>query len=321
MSITKKTGIALLTAILLTSCGTASSSPDDESSSPDLEMITVGMLQVSASAPIPYGVDQGIFEKHGLEVEIEYSQGGAAMLPAIETGTYDIGVLNPLTVLIANDQGLDMRMVSGISYAHPEGDDVSGIVVRKDSNISSFEDLAGAQTAVNLIQTQWDLTLMGAVENQGGDPASLNFLEIPFPDMAAQLEQGNIDAAYLPYPFLPAALENPDNELLGYPIQESMPGMPMLVSTTSAQFTEEHPDTVRKFVEALEEVMVETNANESAIRELLPEFMGLPPEAAENALLEDWSAEIREDHLETLGENAVRYGFIRQMPQNLYIDE
>ena len=49
--------------------------------------------------------------------------------------------------------------------------------------------------------------------------------------------------------------------------------------------------------------------------------MGLYPEAAENALLEDWSAEIREDRLETLGENAVKCGFIRQMPQNLYIDE
>lgn len=320
MSTTKNIGIALLTAIFLTACGTTSAS-ENESAATDLEKITVGMLQVSASAPIPYGVEEGIFEKHGLDVEIDYSQGGAAMLPAIETGTYDIGVLNPLTVLIANDQGLDMRLVSGFSYAHAKGDDVSGIVIRKDSGITSFEDLAGAETAVNLIQTQWDLSLMGAIENQGGDPASLNFLEIPFPDMAAQLEQGNIDAAYLPYPFLPTALENEDNELLGYPIQESMPGMPMLVSTTSAEFAQENPETVQKFAEALEEVMAATNSNEAAIRELLPEFMGLSPEAAQSALLEDWSAELRQDRMEILGENAVKYDFISEMPQNLYLDE
>jgi len=320
VSTTKNIGISLLTAVLLSSCGTTSAS-DNDSVESELEKITVGMLQVSASVPIPYGVQEGIFEKHGLDVEIDYSQGGAAMLPAIETGTYDIGVLNPLTVLIANDQGLDMRLVSGFSYAYPEGDDVSGIVVRKDSGITSFEDLAGAETAVNLIQTQWDLTLMAAIENQGGDPGALNFLEIPFPDMAAQLDQGSIDAAYLPYPFLPAALENEDHELLGYPIQESIPGMPMLVSTTSAEFAQENPETVQKFADALEEVMATTNSNEDAIRELLPEFMGLSPEAAQSALLEDWSAELRQDRMDMLGENAVKYDFISEMPQNLYLDE
>lgn len=319
MSITKKIAAAFLAGLLCTACGTTSQTGAD-SAELELEKITIGVLQVSASAPIPYGVQEGIFEKHGLDVEIADSQGGAAMLPAVEAGTFDIGVLSPITAVIANDRGLDMRILSGFSYAYPEGDDVNGVVVRKDSGIETINDLADVNTAVNLLQTQSDLALLGAMENLGGDPDSLNFVEVPFPDMAVQLGQGNIDAAYLPYPFLSAALEDSENELLAYPLQHSVPGMPMFVSIASSEFVEANPETVQKFYNALEEVMDSANDNEDSIRELLPDFMGLTPEAAENLLLDDWSVEIRHDLMDDMGASAVKYGFIDEMPRNLYID-
>lgn len=319
MSNSKKLFTLLFTSVLLSACGTANDSKAQSDNS-ELEKLTIGVLQVSASAPIPYGIEEGIFEKHGLDVEIADSQGGAAMLPAVEAGTFDIGVMSPISVLIANDRGLDMRIVSGFSYAYPEGDDVNGVVVRKDSGIESIKDLAGLDTAVNLLQTQSDLALLGAMENLGGDPNTLNFVEVPFPDMAVQLEQENIDAAYLPYPFLSAALEDPENMLLDYPLQHSVPGMPMFVSVASSEFVEKNPETIQKFYTALEEVMDSANANEDAIRELLPNFMGLPPEAAGDILLDDWSVEIRQDIMDDMGTSAVKYGFIEEMPTNLYID-
>src|SRR5690625_3877289 len=319
MSNSKKLFTLLFTSVLLPACGTANDSKAQSDTS-ELEKLTIGVLQVSASAPIPYGIEEGIFEKHGLDVEIADSQGGAAMLPAVEAGTFDIGVLSPISALIANDRGLDMRVVSGFSYAYPEGDDVNGVVVRKDSGIETINDLAHLDTAVNLLQTQSDLALLGAMENLGGDPDSLNFVEVPFPDMAVQLGQGNIDAAYLPYPFLSTALEDPENELLAYPLQHSVPGMPMFVSITSSEFADENPERVQKFYTALEEVMESANDNEEAIRKLLPDFMGLTPEAAENLLLDDWSVEIRHDLMDDMGASAVKYGFIDEMPRNLYID-
>ena len=316
----KRLSALLLMSILLTSCSTANSDGGAEPANSELEKLTIGVLQVSASAPIPYGIEEGIFEKHGLDIEIVDSQGGAAMLPAVEAGTFDIGVMSPISVLIANDRGLEMRIVSGFSYAYPEGDDVNGVVVRKDSGIETINDLAGLDTAVNLLQTQSDLALSGAMENLGGDPDSLNFVEVPFPDMAVQLGQGNIDAAYLPYPFLSAALEDPENKLLDYPLQHSVPGMPMFVSVSSSEFAEQNPETIQKFYSALEEVMASANDNEDAVRKLLPDFMGLTPEAAEIILLDDWSVEVRHDLMEDMGASAVKYGFIEKMPPNLYID-
>lgn len=320
MSTAKKIWALVFSGALLASCADSPSRSSDNPADSELEKLTIGVLQVSASAPIPYGIEEGIFEKHGLDVEIADSQGGAAMLPAVEAGTFDIGVLSPISALIANDRGLDMRVVSGFSYAYPEGDDVNGVVVRKDSGIETINDLAHLDTAVNLLQTQSDLALLGAMENLGGDPDSLNFVEVPFPDMAVQLGQGNIDAAYLPYPFLSTALEDPENELLAYPLQHSVPGMPMFVSITSSEFADENPERVQKFYTALEEVMESANDNEEAIRKLLPDFMGLTPEAAESVLLDDWSAEIRNDLMDDMGASAIKYGFIDEMPTNLYID-
>src|SRR5690625_7984483 len=120
MSITKKIAAAFLAGLLCTACGTTSQT-GAESAELELEKITIGVLQVSASAPIPYGVQEGIFEKHGLDVEVADSQSEAAMLPAVEAGTFDIGVLSTITAIIDNERRLDNRILSGYASSYPHG--------------------------------------------------------------------------------------------------------------------------------------------------------------------------------------------------------
>src|SRR5690625_868604 len=157
-------GVGLTGLMLsLTSCaGSADEANQPTNDADSLTSITVGTIAIASSAELRYGVDNGIFEDHGLDVELVESQGGAAMVPGIQNGSLDFAVGNPMSVLTAADQGLPMKIVSGYSWSSAEGDDITAIVTRTDSSISEWADLEDATVTVNAIHTLGDLSTMEA---------------------------------------------------------------------------------------------------------------------------------------------------------------
>jgi NitT/TauT family transport system substrate-binding protein len=287
----------------------------------ELTQVTVGVLPIAPSVGVQYGIEEGIFEKHGFDVELSTQNAGAAMLPAVANQQLTFGVGNPLSVMTAVDQGLDMRIAAGYSNSLAEGEDIAGVVTRADSGIETFADLEGKTTAINALKTQGDLTIMEATEKAGGDPSALKFSEMPFPDMPAQLERGNADAIWVPEPFLTSSLEDENNKLVGYSFQEAIPGMPTMVTFTSGAYAEQNPEEVKEFAAAMSEALDAAQQNPDATRALLPEFINLPEEVAQSLKMEELSGEIRTDEINQIGELAVKFDFINGAPDpaKLYI--
>ncbi|MBE1515637.1 ABC transporter substrate-binding protein [Nesterenkonia halotolerans] len=316
------TGIAAISILALSACGSGSASGGDDaeaegetsSEGGELTPITVGVLPIAPSVGIYYGIENGIFEEHGLDVELSTSNAGAAMLPAVNAQQLQFGIGNPNSVLNANDRGLDMRIVTGYSNSLPEGDDIAGVVSTVESGIEDWEDLEGNTVSVNALKTQGDLTIMESVEQAGGDPSAVEFSEMPFPDMPAQLEQGNTDAIWVPEPFLSSALADDANQLVGYSFQDAIPGMPTMVSFSSGEYVEENPEVAQAFSDAMTESLQMAEEDEEGTRALLPEFIDLPEEAAENLRMEELNAEIPTDEIEQAGALMVKFDFIEAEP-------
>lgn len=313
---------ASIAALALTGCGqgspSGSASTDSAaaggSESGGLTKVVVGVLPIAPSVAMKYGIDKGIFEKHGLDVELTTSSAGAAMLPAVSTGDLNFAIGNPLSVLTAVDKGLQMKIVSGYSNSKATGDDINGVVVRADSGIKNFADLAGKTTSVNALKTQGDLTIMESAAIDGGDPSALKFSEMPFPDMEAQLERKNMDAVWLPEPFLSKALANPENELLGYPNQKAIPGLPTMVSFTSGKFAEEKPEVVADFKAAMTETLAAAEGDQAGAKALLPAFMKMDAKVAENLKMETWDGAVPAEQLTKLSELAAKHTFLSKAP-------
>ena len=261
-----------------------------------------------------YGIEHGIFEEHGFDVNYEVSSAGAAMLPAVSAGQLDFGVGNPLSVTTAVDQGLDMKIVAGYSNSLEEGNDVAGVVTRADSGIETWADLEGKTTAVNALKTLGDLTIMHLAEEDGADPQALNFSEIGFPDMPAQLERGNTDAVWIPEPFLSQLLEDDANELVGYSFQETDPGMATMVTFTSGQLAEEDPEMAADFAEAMTAALAAAQEDQEGSRELLVEFLEIPEEAAQELVMERLDGEVNREQLMFMVDLADKYDFIDEAP-------
>lgn len=280
----------------------------------DTVKVSLGTLAIAPSAAIQYGIDHGIFAEHGFDVELTLGQGGAAVLPAVSNGSIDLGVGNPLSILTAADQGLDMRIVSGYSHSIASGEDINGVVVRADSGIASWKDLEGKTVATNSLRTQGDLTIRESVEKDGGDPAAVNFTEIAFADMEAQLELGNVDAVWLPEPFLSRAIGNADNVLVGYPNQNTIPGLPTMVLFTSGAYADANAEQLKEFTAALEEVLSTATSDTTGFPETISEFTGMPLEAAQNLRLEKLTTELDPSIIQSLGDLAVKFQYIQNEP-------
>ena len=312
--------IPLLTASLLAlaACGGG----DDDGGSADatssgesggVREVTVGMLPILPTAALYAGIEEGFFEDRGIEVTVETGQGGAALLPAVMAGQIDFATSNPVSLLQARGEQLDVRVVAHWTSALSEGDqDINGVVAAAGSGIESAADLAGQTVAVNTLNGMGGLTIREAVRQDGGDPDAVEFVELPFPDMPAALSGGNVDAVWVPEPFL-SSLQAAGNTVVSYSSMESVPGHPTQLFFTSPQLLGSDPQLVEDFTAAVEETLEFADANPDAVKAQIAQVLPqLPPEAAENVRLEEFGTDLRRQQLEELGELMVEDGLLEE---------
>lgn len=316
-------GIASL-GLALAACSGGSLSNDSNSgtgsntSSDDLTPVTVGLLQIATSSGVQIAIDEGIFEKHGLDVTVQFGQGGAALLPAVSSGSMQFAVGNPLSVLVAASQGLDMRVIAGYSTSYedinaPLETAPSSTVVAADSGITSWTDLEGKTVAVNTLNTLGALTIMKAVDDEGGDSSQVTFTEIAFPDQLAQLEQGNIDAAWVPEPFLTGALADGNNVRLGDSLR-AIDGLYSMVTFTSGEYADANPDVVAAFRDAITEATALAMEDGGLFRDTIVEFTGMDAATVDAINLEYLSGSLDQSILQELVDTSLTYDFLDQAP-------
>lgn len=310
---------ALATSMLaLAACGGGDDDggTSDAGSSPEsgeLREVTVGMLPILPTAALYAGMEEGFFADRGIEIIVETGQGGAALLPAVMAGQIEFATSNPVSLLQARGEGLDVRVIAHWTSALSEGEgDINGVVAAAGSGIESAADLAGKRVAVNTLNGMGGLTISEAVRQDGGDPGSIQFVELPFPDMPAALEGGNVDAVWVPEPFL-SGLQAAGNVVATYSSKESVAGHPTQLFFTSARLMESDPELVEDFTAAVEETLEFADENPEAVKEQIPQVLPqLPPEVAENVGLEEFGTDLRRDQIEQLGELMLEAGLIEE---------
>ncbi|MGY1633583.1 ABC transporter substrate-binding protein [Geodermatophilus sp. SYSU D01186] len=302
--------------LVLAACGGGdeeAASGGSAGGSGELRQVTAGLLPVAVTGALQGGIEQGFFEDHGIEVTIETGQGGAALLPAVASGQMEFATSNPVSLLQARDQGLDVRVIGHWTSTHAEGEDVNGVVAGTNSGITSAAGLAGKRIAVNTLNGMGQLTIDEAVRNDGGDPSGIQYVELGFPDMPAALDAGNVDAVWVPEPFLSQLLSS-GHPLASYSSQESVPGHPTQLFFTSGQLAESDPQLVEDFTAALEETLEWADANPDAVRTEAEEFLQTPAGALAEVGIEEFGTDLRREQLEQMAQLMVEAGLLDNDP-------
>jgi NitT/TauT family transport system substrate-binding protein len=303
--------IAASAGLFLVACSGDDDGTEEPTPSDELTPITLGANPITDLAPIWLAQSEGIFEEHGFDVTIETGAGGAALIPSLVAGDFEFTFVNATTLFVALESGLALDLVSGLaSTTGEEGNDVGAILVAEDSDIDSPGQLEGHTVAVNTLNSIVSTVMRNSIREDGGD---LEFVEIPFPEMPAQLEGGNVDAIMAVEPFLSGALAS-GARAIAWPYVEASPDLPIALTVTSDQIAQEDPEMVARFVEALDDATQFAQDNPDEARAIVTEYTELSDDAAAAVTLPMFSTVIDRPALERLAELSVQDGIIAELP-------
>lgn len=304
----------LLAVVLALALAAAGCGDDDEPSGQGGGESGPTQLTMQETAGVPsafmdFGVDKGFFRERQLDVKVEAAQGGATTIPALVSGDVQVGGSNVVSLLIAASRDLPIQVIAPGTSAQESGEDFGALLVSEDSDVRSAGELEGSKIAVNTLNNIADVVVKAAVEKDGGDPSTLRLIEVPFPEMAAALANGDVDAAFSIEPFVTASVRE-GAKAISYSYVDTEPGMQVGAMAVSRQFAEENADVVERFQDAVAQTAEYVADNEDEFRTFLSERAEIDPQLAKEIVLPRFTAEVDAESLANTAGLMQKYGLV-----------
>ena len=315
------TGLELRAAALLLAlafaAGTVACGDDDDGGGGgegEPATLNVGVIPIADVAPLYLGMEKGFFEEEQLTIKPQLAEGGAAITPAVVSGDFQIGFSNTISLLIAASQDLPVEIISqGVLGGKSEEEAWADLLVLKDGPIREPTDLEGKTIAVNTLKNICEVTIKASLEEEGVAVDTLEFAEVPFPDMNAALEAGRVDGACVVEPFVSQGKAGKARGIDPFYVRTA-PDLTVATYFTSTQYAEQNADVVDRFVSAMNRSLTYAQSHPDEVRDVLLEYTEIPPEAAEQITLPVWRPDLNEPTIELLSELSLKYGLIEEEP-------
>lgn len=217
-----------------------------------LDRVRVAVGPFLSTAPIHVGLDQGIFERFGLELELVALRRNMDALPSLISGRLDVGIGQPtIGVLRAIGNGARLRLVADAGHAGPGCANVA-LLTRPDlvhagqlDSANRFLELT-VETDRALPQAYWlDL----AVRDLGLELDDLEPVNLPLPTVIEGLRAGRVDLASLSEPNLSRAVR--DGDLVRWRnVADLAPGFQFSAVIFGPSLLDRRPDIGRRFLAA-----------------------------------------------------------------------
>jgi NitT/TauT family transport system substrate-binding protein len=304
---------AVAAALALAGCSSSSEgASDDGAADGGLTPVTVGVIPIVDVAPIYLGVEKGFFEEEGLDVTLELAQGGAAIVTAVVGGDYQFGFSNVTSLLLGSQKGLPLKLVApgNLSTGKP-GEDFAAVVAAPGSGIESAADLAGKTVAVNTLNNIGDTTVRKVVDDAGGDPAAVEFVEMAFPDMPAAVTGGQVDAAWIVEPHLTRALQS-GAEPVAWNFAETDPDLLIAAYFTTEQQIAKDPETVDAFTTAMKRSLEYAEDNPDETRAILDSYTEIDQAVKEAMVMPRFTPDLQQEQVQLLADLGLQYGMFEE---------
>lgn len=307
--------VTALVTVSVAACGGSSDDGGGEQSGsggngggPEVTEITVGVQPFAEVSAFYLAVEEGLFEDEGLTVTPEVAAGGGAgLITGLVSGDLDFAYSNYVSVVQAASEGLPLRVVR-----ENDRPGVQGLYSLPGSGITTPADLAGKTVAINGLGNIMELTSRSALEENGVDPDSVNFVELPPPDFLSSLASGNVDAAWLVEPFVSIGTNTQDAQLVLDVFDGATEELPVAGWITSPQFAAENPETVAAFRRALDEAIRMVADDPSLVAEVVQTYTQLTPEIAEGLNPINFAVDNELEDISQVEELMRQYGFIEE---------
>ncbi len=254
----------------------ATAAPTASPTPKPIRTLKVGYLPLTDFLGMYAAIEQGYMTEEGLKLELTAMAGGATIIPAIVGGSLDFGISNYVSVILANGQGIKIKAFSDSSYG-TRASPPFAMMVKNGSAIKTGKDLNGKKIAVNTRNGIVHVGVMEWLSRNGGDAASAQYVELPFPQMAAALTQGSVDAIAPTEPFVTAAT---DATVLSYYLTDLRDDCAIAGFVSTDDWINKNKDVAAAFHRANTKGMDFVAKNDKTAREYAAKYGNIDPALA-----------------------------------------
>lgn len=302
-----------------TSAASPASSPSSSAGTGagKLTPLTVGILPVADAGGYFVAESRGFFRQHGLSVKSATITGGAALIPALESGAMNVGFSNLVSVLQAGEQNLGAKCLAGTLRKPPTGHNLSLVVSPKyASQVHSAKDLNGKSIAVNTLGNINQVVADAWMQANGGDWHSVHYTAVAFPDMPAAISKGDVAAAITDEPFTTIALDSGAKLLSAAPYQAFAKSPVFSCWLATSNWISSHRSAAKAFVAALNDSDTYLAAHPGYLRQILPKYTSMSQALAQKIDLSEITTELSVSDLRLWQTQALKYHVLSH-PVNL----
>jgi len=279
-------------------------------SAQDLLKLAIGQRGIWHGATADLGQRAGIFQKHGLKLDILYTSGAGETLQPVISGNIDIGVsVGTFGVFGAYAKGAPIRIIG----AESTGEDAYWYV-RPDSPVKSMADMGGRTIAYSTTGSSTHANVLSLIDlyKVNARPVATG----AFPSTWTQVMSGQVDAGWSAPPFAMEALRKGEIRII---VKSSelplIKGHTIRVLIANKASLDGKPDVFRRFMLAYRETIDWMYANDEALK-VYADFVGIPVEDAKTIRNEFDPKEMvipdRVLGLDELVPEAIKFKFINQ---------
>jgi NitT/TauT family transport system substrate-binding protein len=309
--------LALLTlvvaALVIAGCGTGSSA-GSQAGGGKLTSVKLGYVPYADDAPAFLAQDNGIFRKHGLNVQFVPAANPTAVVAAMVSGQQQFGFVTDPVLINVNATGTPLKCVSPVVGRQPRDPsrDTTTLVAGKGSGITRVADLAGKKVAMVQLNSLNSLGVQALAAQAGIDYKSVQLIQIPFPQMPAALSQGRVQAAVIVAPFVQTAIAQ-GATVIAHPNQVLFGGGTIVCFSALAKYIQQHEDVVAGFNAAMREAILYSKDHESEAKATLAKHMDLSPEVAQKQVLQtDWNPTLNAETIDKVQGYMRQFGLLQK---------
>jgi NitT/TauT family transport system substrate-binding protein len=240
--------------------------------------IQVGCTATSDCASAMVGVDEGIFKRHGLDVEMVLIGINSNIPAAILSNSIQIGGPTATVFLQAVDGGLDLVAAEGASIMNKTSNDAVAAFVRTGVEAAAPQDFVGKKVGAPGLGAFLHVLFRKWLIEKGVDPKGVNFVEVTFPTMNDVLKSGAFDAVLTAEPFVTRMTAAGTGHVGARYAADLARTEPIILYVASRDWAEKNPEAIRNFRAGIAEAATIVNSDRDKASAAIAKFTKQPLE-------------------------------------------
>lgn len=303
---------AVVVAVTVAGCGGGSSGADGGSSG-KITKVKIGYVPYADDAPAFLAQEKGIFRKHGLDVTFVPAANPTAIVAAMLSGQQQFGFITDPVLINVNTKGTPLKCVAPVVGRQPSDSKRDGttLLAAKGSGIKGVKDLAGKKVAVVQLNSLNTVDVQALATQAGIDQKTIQFVQVPFPQIPAALGQGRVQAAVAVQPFAQTAIDQ-GATVINHPNAVLWGGGTTVCFGAPARYIDKNTELVKNFNAAMRETILYSKDHEAEAKATLAKGMSLTPAVAQKQILQtDFDPTLTPDTIDKIEGYMKQFGLLQ----------